>query len=227
MAIRFSLLPWIFGSIAVNAWAEGSNVCVAATGGVGWHCGDKSDPPIAADLPQKDESQRSTPPVYLIDPAKVFGQGPARPARPAQPVVASKPSADKAPVNAMPTTTAKPAVAASPPRANVAPTASLMPVATSNFAQLNPTHYVIQINAASDPSGLNAQVDAVRSALNAEAFVLPIKRDARPWWLLVAGDYSTIEAARAARDRLPASLQSAGAWPRRIEPLQTEVRSAH
>jgi septal ring-binding cell division protein DamX len=227
MAIRFSFLLWLFVSIAVNVWAEGSNVCVPAAGGVGWSCGDKSHPPTAAALPQKDESQRSTPPVYLIDPAKVFGQGPDRPARSVQPVATSKPSAGNAPSKAAPTTKPKTVAAINPSRANVAPTISSMPVAATNFAQLNPTHYVIQINAASDPNGLLAQVDTVQSALNAEAFVLAIKRDGRPWWLLVAGDYSTIEAARAARDRLPTLLQSAGAWPRRIEPLQTEVRSAH
>lgn len=42
----------------------------------------------------------------------------------------------------------------------------------------------------------------------------------RPWYSLVAGDYPDRAAAVAARERLPASLQNAGIWPRTFASVQ-------
>jgi septal ring-binding cell division protein DamX len=80
---------------------------------------------------------------------------------------------------------------------------------------------VIELAHATSASGLSA----LRSTLNlpsGEVYQLHLRQNGADTWLLVWGSFNDIASARAARNKLAADVHAG--WPRRIAPLQTEVR---
>ena len=70
-----------------------------------------------------------------------------------------------------------------------------------------------------------AGIAAARSTFNlqhGEIYALHSRQNGSDLWLLVWGSFDDLAAARAARAELPATAHAG--WPRRIAPLQAEVR---
>ena len=63
------------------------------------------------------------------------------------------------------------------------------------------------------------------NAIGGKVYRLHLRQNDAEVWLLVRGPYESLQAARAARDELVAQGATPG-WPRRVGPLQTEVRQA-
>lgn len=72
-----------------------------------------------------------------------------------------------------------------------------------------------------------ASIAAARAALNlpnGQAYELHLRQNGSDSWLLVWGSFDDVGAARAARGELPVDAHAG--WPRRVAPLQAEVRRA-
>lgn len=84
----------------------------------------------------------------------------------------------------------------------------------------NPGHWTVQIAAAST-------ADRVREAAAGGALspvaILPSTRGGKPWYELLYGDFPDRATAVAAMNRLPASLRSAGPWPRRFADIHADL----
>lgn len=82
------------------------------------------------------------------------------------------------------------------------------------------TGYTIQLAAARSSAGF----DALRSQLGlsaADTYIVSLRRNGEDWSLLLWRDFSDLQSARSA-----ASTLGGNYWPRRLEPLQQEVRAA-
>jgi hypothetical protein len=110
----------------------------------------------------------------------------------------------------------KPAAAAPKPAA--AATAPSVP-AGHDFLALPAAEYVIELAHADSAAGLGT---APHSA-HGEVYELHLSQGGSESWLLLWGPFTDLPSARAARDELAAQGATPG-WPRRIGPLQTEVR---
>jgi hypothetical protein len=149
-------------------------------------------------------------------------------AAPPAPVAQAPPK--PAPVEAKPVS---PAPAAAPaPKAEGPPAPKPAPPAParlqaadrgSDFLALSGEQYVIEL-ARGDSQ---ASVAAARAALqlpHGQAYELHLRQNGSDAWLLVWGSFDDVGAARAARSELPADAHAG--WPRRVAPLQAEVRRA-
>ncbi len=89
------------------------------------------------------------------------------------------------------------------------------------LAAQEPAHYTIQIIAAHDPRAIadTAQAQAYFAALAQYRRL----RNGRDWYVLVHGSYPSLEAAVAARERLPASLEPYGPWIRSFGSVQKQL----
>ena len=91
------------------------------------------------------------------------------------------------------------------------------------FLALPASDYVIELahsaNAA-DLVSLRASLQLKRG----ELYELHLHRDSGDWWLLVWGNFDSVDAARTARAELPADAAINAGWPRRIGVLQSEAR---
>ena len=70
-----------------------------------------------------------------------------------------------------------------------------------------------------------SDVASARAALHVphgEVYELHLRQNGSDNWLLVWGSFADVGAARAARGELPADARAG--WPRRVAPLQAEVR---
>jgi septal ring-binding cell division protein DamX len=123
-----------------------------------------------------------------------------------------------------PTPSTAPPAKPLPTPAQTAPTASVADSGNRHdFLALPGDHYVIELAHAER----EADVAGLRASLHlplGEVYELHLRQNGGDWWLLVWASFDSVEAARAARAELPASI-TAG-WPRRIAPLQAEVRRA-
>jgi septal ring-binding cell division protein DamX len=152
----------------------------------------------------------------------------------AEPVTTPKPAPPAAP-KTLPKRPPSAAAVRQPKSASVARAPAPMPApvqrapapvavaghATSEFLQLPGDHFVIELAHATSASGLSA----LRSTLNlpsGEVYQLHLRQNGADTWLLVWGSFNDIASARAARNKLAADVHAG--WPRRIAPLQTEVR---
>ncbi len=193
-----------------------------------------SEPPAPASPPAQAAPRAGTLPGYLAAPAQDNSMQamPAAPApKPAPPprvqgpmVPAQAPAAAANPSPALPqpaTPAPKPvpAVAAPPPKLTPAPT---MTVSTSpvDFLALPADSYVIELARAATEAELGTP-----NLISETVYKLHLRQNDAEVWLLVCGPYASLQAARTAREEIAAQGAAPG-WPRRVGPLQAEVRQA-
>ena len=92
----------------------------------------------------------------------------------------------------------------------------------SDFLDLSGEQYVIEL-ARGDQASI-AEARAVLNLPHGQAYELHLRQNGSDTWLLVWGSFDDVGAARAARAELPAEAHAG--WPRRVAPLQSEVRRA-
>lgn len=82
--------------------------------------------------------------------------------------------------------------------------------------------YVLQVMAAS--SRVSVAKFVAQQPNRHKMYVFASKRQGADWYVVVAGPYAGIEAARAAIGRLPSNQRSAGPWPRSLADVQLKIR---
>ncbi|HST26840.1 MAG TPA: hypothetical protein VLK26_00560 [Rudaea sp.] len=104
-----------------------------------------------------------------------------------------------------------------------APAVAASPIeAGQDFLALPAAQYVIELAHADSATGLNAARAAAHPA-HGEVYELHLSQNGSASWLLLWGPFADLPAARAARDEFAAQGATPG-WPRRIGPLQAEMR---
>lgn len=182
------------------------------------------------------------PPVVPMEPTPVEPE----PTPEAAPVAEPEPTPEPEPV-APPEPTPEPAATAMPepppePEAVVEPMPTPQPVASSEAPEaprvqrsissvardaaellaLAPDAYTVQLAAARNIQGFAAFRMQYEIAVE-DTFVIQVKRGEETWWLMLWRDFPNLASARAAIAALPNS--PTGIWPRRLAPLQAEVRA--
>ena len=145
-------------------------------------------------------------------------KGPMVPAQTPAPAKPAPKPAQPAPTQAPVESTPRPAPAAPAPVPAPAPP-------TQDFLALPATSYVIELAHADSKPGLDAARAAAPTA-HGEVYELHLQQNGIDTWLLLWGPFENLDAARAARAELVAQGATPG-WPRRIGPLQSEMRGAH
>lgn len=112
-----------------------------------------------------------------------------------------------------------PVILASAPRAQ----RSIASVArdVSELLALPADAYTVQLAAARNIQGFAAFRIELGIAVE-DTFVIKVDRGEESWWLMLWRDFPNVESARAAISQLPNKPK--GIWPRRLAPLQAEVR---
>ncbi|HTI96768.1 MAG TPA: hypothetical protein VL425_09705 [Rudaea sp.] len=139
-------------------------------------------------------------------------KGPQIPAQTPAAPAANPPPALAKPAAAAPSKPAAPKPAAAAPSAQ----------AGHDFLALPAAQYVIELAHAGSVAGLDAARAAAHPA-HGEVYELHLSQSGNESWLLLWGPFADLPAARAARDELAAQGAAPG-WPRRIGPLQAEMR---
>ncbi len=210
--------------------------------------------PIAATPPATTAPRTGKLPSYLLAPGARDSAAPA-PVPTPTPVAARKPAETPKPVAAPAVHTftnpqLAPTVAAPPPAPKTAPPPEPKPAAaiaekpvsppsvapapapahprapasdshggSSGFLALPGDEYVIELAHAASEDGLSAPAPP-----RGDVYELHLRQNGADVWLLVWGSFVDVSAARAARGELPANAHAG--WPRRIAPLQAEMRRA-
>jgi septal ring-binding cell division protein DamX len=120
-----------------------------------------------------------------------------------------------------------PAAASAVPVAPASPAArvgSLSNTTVAAFAALPGNHYAVQLARAHSTAGFAPLIGTLGIPENS-VYSVPVKTTGKLEYLLLWADFPSVEAARAAAARLPASAVQ-GALARRIGPLQEEARGA-
>jgi hypothetical protein len=179
-------------------------------------------PPATAEPPPPDAA-----PVSAAPPAPAS----ATPAPPSPAETSSSAAAPSTPQHA-PTPAAKssaepaaPVAAREPQTASAAPPAHASSTGAAHsgedFLALPADQYVIELAHAASAAELDAlDVHPPRG----EVYKLHLLQNGVDNWLLVWGSFDDVTGARAARAELAASASVTPGWPRRIAPLQAEVR---
>jgi hypothetical protein len=94
---------------------------------------------------------------------------------------------------------------------------------SSDFLELSGEQYVIEL-ARGDSRASVAAAHAALHLPHGQAYELHLRQNGSDTWLLVWGSFDDVGAARAARGELPGDAHAG--WPRRVAPLQAEVRRA-
>lgn len=142
-----------------------------------------------------------------------------------KPVTAAKPVATVS----TETSTAKPGTALRP--ATTATTVYIPPAVsngntvsssgTNSLKSAPGSHYTLQLSGASRSDTLNA----FAKQQNLQHFtVYETKRDGKPWYVLVAGNYASSEEAKRAIATLPAEVQAKKPWARPVSQVQQELK---
>ena len=204
------------------AWAEKER-CVAGPDGQ-WRCGKNITDADAAPLPAP--SQRITPPVLLIDPRR-FGEVDPPPTKPAQQTAAvvgsDAPTPSTAPeteaVSAENSEAISPSNAAKTSNASAAAqtgatqaTSATPGRATAEAVEFSAptTGYAVQLSVASSPRGFGALL----AKLGKRTHNFQQRQLRNGNWVLLLGQFQTIEAARAA---IPSAIP--GAFARNLADL--------
>lgn len=176
--------------------------------------------PVPAPQPVATPEPAPTPPPVAVPeavPAPVAVATPEPVATPS-PVAAPEPAA--APVAAA-TPQVVPTPAVSP--ATLPPTRSISSVArdAAELLALPGTGYTVQLAAARSVQGFATFRQSLGIAVE-DTFVIRVRRGGDDWWLMLWRDFADLDSARSAA----ATLAAHGSfWPRRLAPLQAEVRA--
>lgn len=119
---------------------------------------------------------------------------------------------------------------ASPPSATRASSASGNHVQGTSlgnreFLALPGERFVLELGRGDSPAAYAAQRDALHVP-QGDVYELHLHREGGDWWLLVWASFEDLQTARAARGELLPQVAAGAGWPRRIAPLQAEVRRA-
>lgn len=194
----FGLWLVIFGT---TAWAEKER-CVAGPDGE-WLCGKNITDADAAPLP--DRTQRSTPPILLIDPRR-FGEMDRQPTTAANvaPPESALSSEPKTPAN-------QTAVEPETTEATHAPARATTPAVAPDLDFSPPSRgFAVQLAAASSPRGFGALL----AKLGQRGSNFQQRQLRNGTWVLLLGNFPTLEAARAA---IPSAVP--GAFARNLADL--------
>ena len=118
-----------------------------------------------------------------------------------------------------------PAVAPEPqtaPNATPAHAPSMRTADAQAFRQLAGTRYTLEIARARNASDFGALIAAL-AGIDGTLYVIGLRNPQGTAHSLVWSDFPSIEAAREARNSLPADVAITSGWPRRIGPLQAEL----
>jgi hypothetical protein len=180
--------------------------------------------PAPATAPAKPAEPVAAPEVHTSTnpqpaPAAQPAPAPAQEAAPKPAPESPKPVASE-PASAPPAAAAPtPPVAAPTPRP---PAPAHAADRGGDFLELSGEQYVIEL-----ARGDQASIAAAHAALSlphGQAYELHLRQNGSDTWLLVWGSFDDVGAAREARGELPADAHAG--WPRRVAPLQAEVRRA-
>ena len=169
-------------------------------------------------------------PTPAAPPASALAVDPTpTPAPASKPAPAPLPTPAPAPTTAPPPTPAPaPAVAPTPtpaPASKPTPTPAPTPrqttaLAAAELLALPGSHYTVQLAAARSSAGF----ETLRAQLGlsaADTYIVSLQREGEDWSLLLWRDFPDLQSARSAAATLGGNY-----FPRRLEPLQQEVRSA-
>ncbi|WP_439134794.1 AAA family ATPase [Pseudomaricurvus sp.] len=84
------------------------------------------------------------------------------------------------------------------------------------------TRYVLQVMAASSEPAVKAYIKRQKNEQALRLFTS--SRSGKPWYVVVAGDYPTVDAARQGVASLPDEQRKAGPWPRRVGDVQSNIK---
>ncbi|MEQ3724868.1 SPOR domain-containing protein [Alcanivorax sp.] len=87
------------------------------------------------------------------------------------------------------------------------------------LAEVDDSHWFLQITATSQESNARGVLDQ----LGGKGAYYPAKRNGKTVFLVLAGDYSSRQAALDAKSTLPAKLRSAGPFPRKMADVRDEL----
>ncbi len=84
-------------------------------------------------------------------------------------------------------------------------------------------YYTLQVLSAASKEGVER---FVRDQENSQSLrIYATRRHGRNWYVVVAGEYPSSQAARTSITQLPVSQQNAGPWPRKLAEIQKEIQS--
>lgn len=203
--------------------------------------GTATPPPAAPELPAEAESRaeaesapgpetgsplRLEPPVPAAEPAasppsdETAANGAPPPAASEAP--ADQPAAAVAAPSAAPPD-ASTATDAGPPAAAPAPAPAPDGLLREDWIAERPgTHFTLQLLGVRTESALRRYF--ARQALPSPVAYFRTKYKGGDWYVLVQGEYASIEAARAAVDSLPAAVRKASPWPRSFASVQADLK---
>jgi DamX protein len=95
----------------------------------------------------------------------------------------------------------------------------------SRLLALAPEQALLQLMASSSDTKLREF--ARTQAAGVTTLIFEARRNGKPWFVLVAGPYADMAAARTAAARLPSLLQQQKPWPRSVASVQADIRAAH
>ena len=92
---------------------------------------------------------------------------------------------------------------------------------SADLLALPGTGFTVQLAAARGFSGFAAFRQQLGVAVE-DTFVIRVRREGQDWWLMLWRDFPDLASARAAASTLSAH---GSFWPRRLAPLQAEIRA--
>lgn len=190
-------------------------------------------PEPAAASPPAAVAESAAPPqsVAPASPAPVPAPEPAAAPTPVAEAAAAGATVASAEVARTPAAGAAPAPPATPPvvatptgsPSALPPTRSISSVArdAAELLSLPGSGYTVQLAAARGVQGFAAFRQQLGVAVE-DTFVIRVRRGGDDWWLMLWRDFADLDSARSAA----ATLAAHGSfWPRRLAPLQAEVRA--
>lgn len=173
--------------------------------------------------------QRSPVPAGVVERPPAIAPAPAEPVPAQQPSVPSQPQST--PVVAAPAAAAKvvaPVAAATAPKAVSAPAAASAAAVTGGGDEqyllgVNRQHFALQILAAESRAAVQKYVQAQSN--RQQLRIYETRREGKPWFVVVLGDYATREIAQKAVMGLPEAQRKAGAWPKSYASIQAEIKA--
>ncbi len=96
----------------------------------------------------------------------------------------------------------------------------------SEFLTLPGNQYVIELAHSDDPHAFDAILNALKLRAD-QLYRLHFPNNKNEQWMLVWAGHDSITHARAALSHLSPTVALNAGWPRRIAPLQTELRNTH
>lgn len=202
--------------------------CVPSADHQGWDCVESGKAPRVtesspAKAPASNASPRSsgTLPSYLTNAAAVGSPSPtpSLPTSPSQPPSAASSAPQATAAHTTPAATGEVPTHATLPRPSEARAVS------SAFLDLPSEQFVIELGHADRAEEL-ATVRAGFAPTRGELYELHLRGAEGDRWLLLWGPFPDLESARDARADLVAGGAIRPGWPRRIAPLQAELRHA-